>query len=136
MRHHVILDTDPGIDDALALFLAVSSPEIILHGLTTIFGNAHIEITTRNALALLEKFNASQVPVYEGAAAPLKAPLGPLAYFVHGDDALGNTGPTKPQKHAETKPAAEWMVEEIMNAAGVCLMVLIVLLIAVAMCDS
>lgn len=118
MRHHVILDTDPGIDDALALFLAVSSPEIILHGLTTVFGNAHIAITTRNALALLERFNVNQIPVYEGAAAPLKAPLGPLAYFVHGDDALGNTSPTEPQKHAETKPAAEWMVEEIMKNPG------------------
>ena len=50
----IILDTDPGLDDALALFLALASPEVQLEAITTVSGNVHVDLTTRNALALLE----------------------------------------------------------------------------------
>ena len=60
---HIIFDTDPGIDDAMALLLALSSPEINVVGLTTVFGNTHVEGTTRNALNLLDFAGRTDIPV-------------------------------------------------------------------------
>ena len=53
-NHRVIIDTDPGIDDAMAIFYALASPELEVIGLTTVFGNAHVETCTANALHLLQ----------------------------------------------------------------------------------
>lgn len=89
--HKVIYDTDPGVDDSMALVFQAQHPDIELLGVTSVFGNATIETTTRNALYLVERF-APGVPVARGAAAPLQreapAPIG----WIHGDDGLGNTG--------------------------------------------
>ncbi|HTJ94371.1 MAG TPA: nucleoside hydrolase [Pararobbsia sp.] len=87
--HKVIYDTDPGVDDAMALLFQVRHPDIELLGVTTVFGNATIEMTTRNALYLTGKF-APHVPVARGAAAPLvrEAP-GPLP-FIHGNNGVGD----------------------------------------------
>ncbi|MEA3087009.1 MAG: hypothetical protein QOC89_4706, partial [Paraburkholderia sp.] len=88
-RHKVIYDTDPGVDDAMALVFQARHPDIELLGLTSVFGNATIETTTRNARFLAARF-APGVPVAQGAAAPLKrAAPEPLAR-IHGDDGLGN----------------------------------------------
>ncbi|MFM0597657.1 MULTISPECIES: nucleoside hydrolase [Paraburkholderia] len=88
-QHKVIYDTDPGVDDAMALVFQARHPEIELLGLTSVFGNATIQTTTRNARFLAGRF-APGVPVAQGAAAPLKriAP-DPLAW-IHGDNGLGN----------------------------------------------
>ncbi|NYH15989.1 nucleoside hydrolase [Paraburkholderia bryophila] len=88
-QHKIIYDTDPGVDDAMALVFQARHPEIELLGLTSVFGNATIQTTTRNARFLAGRF-APGVPVAQGAAAPLKriAP-DPLAW-IHGDNGLGN----------------------------------------------
>ena len=69
--HKVIYDTDPGVDDAMALVFQALHPDIELLGLTSVFGNGTIDTTTRNALYLAAKF-APGVPVARGAAAPLR----------------------------------------------------------------
>ena len=85
----IIIDTDPGIDDAMAIHLAFAHPELEVVGLTTIFGNVHVPIATRNALALAE-MAGSDCPVAEGANTPLVQAAHPPSYFVHGDDGFGN----------------------------------------------
>ena len=87
--HKVIYDTDPGVDDAMALLFQVRHPDIELLGVTSVFGNGTIETTTRNALYLTGQF-APHVPVARGAGAPLvrEAP-GPLP-FIHGHNGVGD----------------------------------------------
>ena len=67
----ILLDCDPGHDDAIALMLALASPELELLGVTTVAGNQTIEKTTANALKVLELVGRSDVPVAAGAAGPL-----------------------------------------------------------------
>lgn len=84
----VIIDTDPGIDDALAIALAVRSPEVSVLAVTTVFGNGEVKVTTRNARYLLERLGVTGVPVYSGAARPLvRAPA--VAVETHGEEGLG-----------------------------------------------
>ena len=67
----IIIDTDPGIDDAMAILFAFNSPEVRVEGLTTVFGNTSIEHTTANALRLVELAGRVDVPVARGAEKPL-----------------------------------------------------------------
>ncbi|MCV2422850.1 nucleoside hydrolase [Paucibacter sp. DJ2R-2] len=85
----VIFDTDPGIDDAMALFLLARHPTLKLRAVTSVFGNASIDVTTRNARALCA-FYGQPVPVAAGAAGPLFAHAArPHSTHVHGEDGLG-----------------------------------------------
>ena len=84
----VILDTDPGVDDALALLYLTASPTLRLLAITTVFGNADIETTTRNALYLRDRF-CPAAPVYRGAGAPLVRPRGATPVHIHGENGLG-----------------------------------------------
>ncbi len=86
----VILDTDPGIDDAMAIAYALSHPDIDLLGLTTVFGNVSIEKSTRNAQYILQVLGATQVAVAAGVGVPIEQKPMPYAEFVHGEDGLGN----------------------------------------------
>jgi len=89
MPFSILLDCDPGLDDALALLLAHGDPNIELVGVTTVGGNVTLVNTTRNALQLREYLNFTTVPVSAGAAAPLTR--GPRdAAHVHGSGGLGN----------------------------------------------
>ena len=91
MPRRVILDTDPGIDDALALILALQSPELCVEAITTVSGNAPVDLTTRNALTVLELFPPERRPaVAKGADRPLTRPLY-TATMVHDEDGLGGT---------------------------------------------
>ena len=67
----IIIDTDPGIDDAMAIFYALASPELDVVGLTTVFGNAHVDVCTDNAIRILDIAGRADVPVARGAARPL-----------------------------------------------------------------
>lgn len=89
--HLVILDTDPGIDDAMTFAFLKSRRDVRLLAITTVFGNADVATTTRNALYLVDRFGMD-VPVHAGAPAPLSISRRPVASHVHGHDALGNTG--------------------------------------------
>ncbi|KKC41104.1 nucleoside hydrolase [Devosia epidermidihirudinis] len=85
----VIFDTDPGIDDAMALLYLSKLPEIDLLGITTVVGNANIETTTRNALFLRQQFGLT-APVIRGAGETLDGVVKPEPVAVHGDNGLGN----------------------------------------------
>jgi purine nucleosidase len=84
----VIIDTDPGIDDALALFLACASPEIEIRAVTTVAGNVGINRTTRNAGALMALAGKPGVPVYRGAEKPLVGTWGTIE-DIHGQNGIG-----------------------------------------------
>jgi inosine-uridine nucleoside N-ribohydrolase len=85
----VIIDTDPGVDDALALILALQSPELCVDAITTVSGNVHVDLATQNALTVLGLFPPTRrPPIAKGAARPLLRALSTAAH-VHGDDGLG-----------------------------------------------
>ena len=84
----LIIDTDPGVDDAVALMLAAASPQVRLLGVTTVFGNATVELTTANALRLRTLAGFEHVPVAAGASRPLVYPYQPRGPSHHGPDAL------------------------------------------------
>ena len=89
--HKLILDTDPGVDDSMAIALIANSPEITLHSVTTIFGNGPVSLSTENALRVLDIVGLSHVEVFEGANKPLLREFGGEGARVHGSDGLGET---------------------------------------------
>ena len=104
--HKIILDTDPGVDDTMAIAYALAHPDIELLGLTTVYGNINIDYTTRNAQYVLDVLGATSVAVARGASAPsIQTPL-PHADFVHGADGLGNVYPGSEPGKAASAPAA------------------------------
>src|SRR6478672_3042625 len=103
-RIPLLIDTDPGVDDALALLMAFASPAHEVVGLTVAAGNVGLVHTVRNALKLCEVAQAD-VPVFAGAAAPLLHPAQDAA-FVHGADGFGDTGYAEPVRSAEAEHAA------------------------------
>ena len=110
MALSVALDIDPGIDDALAIALALHSPEITLDLVTTVAGNGPLEMTTRNALRLLHHLGADEIPVVAGAANPLHKPfIGAVDY--HGPDALGGIDLPESPRSADKGNAADALYE-------------------------
>ncbi|KAF1716167.1 nucleoside hydrolase [Pseudoxanthomonas yeongjuensis] len=101
----LLIDTDPGVDDALALLMAFSDPGHQLVGLTIAAGNVGLEHTVRNALKLCEVAGREDVPIYAGCADPLLHPAADAAY-VHGRDGFGDIGYTPASRTAETEHAA------------------------------
>jgi purine nucleosidase len=97
-RRKLIIDTDPGIDDAIAILLACASPEIDLLALTTVAGNVGLDPTTANALKLAELARRPDLPVFAGCAAPLRRRL--VTGEVHGT--TGMDGADLPAPHAKT----------------------------------
>ena len=91
----IIIDCDPGIDDAMAIILAMQYASFDIVGITTVFGNASLDQATRNALTVVE-LSGRNIPVYKGAAKPLHIKLAPPPDFVHGKDGLGNTNQPAP----------------------------------------
>ncbi len=118
MARKIILDTDPGIDDAMALFFALASPEIDVVGVTTIFGNAHTDVTTRNALSLLEIAERTDIPVAAGARAPLTGEFNSPPAFIHGEDGQGNVNLPAPTTAPLGKTAWEFIIESAMTNPG------------------
>jgi len=108
----VILDCDPGHDDAIALLLALASPEIELVGVTTVHGNQTLEKTTDNALRVLALVGREDVPVAMGADRPLERDLH-VAAHVHGESGLD--GPDLPPRASEpvAQHAVDFLVEHI-----------------------
>jgi inosine-uridine nucleoside N-ribohydrolase len=93
----MIIDTDPGVDDAVALMLAAASPEVQLLAVTTVFGNVGVEITTVNALRLRALAGLGHLPVAAGAAQPLVYPQHQRAESPHGPDGLGGRARLLPE---------------------------------------
>lgn len=103
--HKVILDTDPGVDDAMAIAYALVHPDIELLALTVVFGNINIDFATRNAQYVLDVLGATDVAVAKGAAIPSVQAPRPHADFVHGADGLGNIYPGSVPGIAATRAA-------------------------------
>ena len=97
MSVRMIIDTDPGVDDAVALMLAAASPEVELHAVTTVFGNVDVHLTTANALRLRTLAGLGHVPVGAGADRPLVHPQAQRADFWHGSDGLGGRAELLPE---------------------------------------
>jgi purine nucleosidase len=106
--HRVIIDTDPGVDDALALLLAMRSPELQIEGITPVAGNVPLELTLPNALRLVEIAGRTDIPVAKGADRPLVRRL-ITATYAHGENGLGGVQFPEPK----TKPAPETAVQLI-----------------------
>ncbi len=92
----VILDVDPGIDDALAILLAVRSPELDVRAMTVVFGNVELELGVSNALKLLELAGRTDIPVAKGESAPLVGDA-LTAKNVHGENGIGNVNLPEPK---------------------------------------
>lgn len=115
--NRIILDTDPGIDDALALFLALASPEIQLEAITTVSGNVDVVHTTHNALALLTLVNRTDIPVARGCSYPLvRDPF--YAAHVHGEHGLGRAVLPEPVVQPIAQHAVDLIIEKIMDNPG------------------
>lgn len=101
-KKKIIIDCDPGIDDALVIALALASPQLDILGITTVAGNRELEKTTANALKVLEYFGRKKdIPVYTGAAKPLVKDLYMPGDSVHGRDGLGDCAFPDPQEKAK-----------------------------------
>lgn len=111
----VIFDTDPGIDDAMALLFLKAQPSLKLAAVTTVFGNAETDITTRNALYLTQRFGID-APVYAGATRPLTIDRRPAPAFIHGDDGLGDAGFTRSFSAQPSEGHAADRIVEIVRA--------------------
>ncbi|KAK3237440.1 hypothetical protein CYMTET_52486 [Cymbomonas tetramitiformis] len=115
----IIIDTDPGVDDTMAILLAFNSPEVEVIGLTTIFGNVRTPTATRNAIHLCELAGKSHIPVAQGADRQLRGNVKErIATFVHGDDGLGNTGEPFPTGKAVAEDAADFLAHHCRDAPG------------------
>ncbi len=104
----IIIDTDPGVDDAFAILLALRSPELQVEAITPVSGNVPLALTLPNALRLVEIAGRTDIPVAAGASVPLTRRL-ITASYVHGEDGLGGVNFPPPK----TKPAAETATEII-----------------------
>ena len=108
----LIVDSDPGLDDALAIAAAVARPELNLLAVTSVGGNADVHHCTENARRLLHLYGADDVPVAEGAAGPLSGPL-ERATEIHGESGLGSTRLPEATRPLERDGAVELMVRLI-----------------------
>ena len=112
-RQSLIIDCDPGVDDAVGLLLAFASPELDLLAIMTVAGNVSLERTTRNARILRQIAGREDVPVFAGADRPLRRPPAEAADF-HGAEGLGGLEAFEPDAPVEAGTAAAATVERIM----------------------
>lgn len=111
----IIIDTDPGQDDAVALMLALANPDALqVLGVTAVAGNVGLPRTTTNALKLLELVGRTEIPVFSGAAHPLVVPL-ETAEYVHGETGLNGWEFPDPVTSLRPEFAPDWIVETVMS---------------------
>src|SRR6478735_6708568 len=108
----IVIDCDPGHDDAIAILLALASPELELVGVTTVAGNQTLDKTTHNALVTLEIAGRSDIPVAAGAEAPLRRELRTAAH-VHGETGLDGPELPEPSARPVEDHAADFLAELI-----------------------
>jgi pyrimidine-specific ribonucleoside hydrolase len=104
----VIIDTDPGVDDALALLLAMRSPELKIEAITPVAGNVPLDLTLPNALRMVDIAGRNDIPVAAGAKAPLMRRLVSAAY-AHGENGLGGAVFPEPKTRPVADPAPEFI---------------------------
>ncbi len=106
----IILDTDPGIDDAMAFFQAIGDPKIDLIGITTIFGNVTVDVATRNAFRLCNMVGQN-IPVARGASQPLEWKGFSPSSHVHGNEGFGDIPPIPVTGTPQDMPADAYLVD-------------------------
>ena len=111
----IILDCDPGHDDAMAILLALGNPNIDLIGVTTVGGNQSLEKVTYNARATLEMAHATNIPVHAGCDRPMIRPL-EVAASIHGETGLDGVTLPKPTRPLDEGHAVNWIINTIMNS--------------------
>ncbi|HVL84189.1 MAG TPA: nucleoside hydrolase [Pseudonocardia sp.] len=115
----LIIDTDPGVDDAVAILLALASPEVELRAVTAVFGNVPLATTTANAARLLALAGRPDVPHAAGAARPLVHPQRERAEAWHGDDGLGGRANDLPAPGPAPDPrGAVALMADVLRAAS------------------
>lgn len=115
----LVIDTDPGVDDAVAIMLALASPEVELRAVTTVFGNVALPATTANAGRILALCDRSDIPVAAGAARPLVHPQRERAEAWHGGDGLGGRAAALPLPAADPDPrGAVGLMAAVLRAAA------------------
>lgn len=113
----VIIDTDPGVDDALALLLAMRSPELKIEGITAVAGNVPLDLTLPNALRMVEIVGRDDIPVTAGAKGPLLRRL-VTATYAHGENGLGGAVFPDPKRTPLAQPAAEFIRQIVRKYPG------------------
>ncbi len=113
----IILDTDPGIDDALALCLALASPEVQLEAITTVSGNVGVDLTTANALNLLNLLGHTEIPVARGCDRPLLSTVVAAAH-VHGENGLGGVILATGKNKVVEQHAIDLIIERVLKNPG------------------
>lgn len=122
-KRKVIIDCDPGIDDSLALMLALNSPELEVLGITVVSGNVEAEKGYQNALKTLKMLGRLDVPVYKGEDKPIARKLEP-AYETHGQDGLGESGYPIVEIEPRRKGAVDFILETLQNTKDVSIIAL------------
>jgi pyrimidine-specific ribonucleoside hydrolase len=112
-----VIDTDPGIDDALAILLALASPEVDLRLVTTVHGNVELAQTTENALRVLHLAGRSDVPVAAGARESLVHPQPERAGHVHGTAGLGGVELPPSPARVDPRPAVLALADLLMTSS-------------------
>ena len=115
--HKIILDTDPGIDDAMAIFFAMQSPDIEILGLTTVYGNVPVSMSAQNALRLCDIAKQS-IPVTHGVGMPWVGPESTYAHFVHGDNGFGDIPVAAPLGQLDPRSSAQFIVDTVKANPG------------------
>ncbi|KAF5803594.1 putative hydrolase [Helianthus annuus] len=118
VSHKIIIDTDPGIDDSMAIMMAFQTPNLEILGLTTTYGNVSVENATRNALLLCEMAGRPGVLVAQGNSGPLKGGEPTIGDFAHGSDGLGNINLPDPKSKKVDISASEFLVEKVSQYPG------------------
>jgi purine nucleosidase len=113
----IIIDTDPGQDDAVALLLAFGSPELDILGITTVAGNVPLELTTRNGLMMAELAGRPEVPVLAGCDRPMVRPL-ITAEYVHGKTGIDGADLSPPTITPGVHHAVDFIIDAIRAHPG------------------
>ncbi len=112
MARKIIIDTDPGQDDAIAILLALASPELEVIGITTVAGNVPLNLTTKNALKILEVAGKTEIPIFAGCDAPLKRKL-VTAEHVHGATGLNGIALPEPKIKAQSQHGVDFIIQAL-----------------------
>lgn len=113
----IVIDCDPGIDDAQAIMMAYQYPGVHIEAITTVAGNVGVEITSENALKILDALDADPIPVYAGARTAL-VETGNRASHVHGEDGLGDAGLPVSSRQLEVEAAALALIRLVKESPG------------------
>ncbi|WP_372839993.1 nucleoside hydrolase [Phaeovulum sp.] len=111
----IIIDTDPGQDDAVAILLALASPELDVLGITCVAGNVPLPLTSRNARVVCELAGRSDVPVFAGCAKPIAREL-VTAEYVHGKSGLDGIELPEPTMALQPRHAVDFLIETLREA--------------------